>query len=302
MKKMMMILTAALAATSLLAGGRTLEELRAGAKAALEAKDASAFDAYCAGVTADEWRTVGDGLLALAATNAAKASALIYDRAQFLRFAMVAPASVMAEYDKPLADAGATLAAPWNYKRAPNLTEAWIAAPTNAAKVSRMQAAVSLMRKHGTIGTWWRDFTPPELANLAVEAHVFTTSATGGKMVDKVLGLVQKDVKRAIRAKGQSFVAKDGKNPVQDEIDALSAAFNAPRCAGVKEWVAKVYPDYKWTDSAELSGKEVDELKERVMNGDSPFDDRNQAVLRFYLGVEEYNRFVKLYNGEEAGK
>ena len=121
-------------------------------------------------------------------------------------------------------------------------------------------------------------------------------------MVNRVLELVQKDIKRAIRAQGRSFVARAGTNPVQDEVDALSAAFNAPRCTGVKEWFAKFFPEYKWVDSAELSDKEVDALKERVMNGESPFDDRNQAVLRFYLGVEEYNHFVTLYNGEEAVK
>ena len=91
MKKMTLMMVAALAATALLAEGRTLAELRAGAKSALEAKDASAFDAYCAAVTADEWRTVGDGLLALAATNAAKASAYIYDKARFLHSMLEIP-------------------------------------------------------------------------------------------------------------------------------------------------------------------------------------------------------------------
>ena len=289
MKKLMMIICAAALALPSLAD-RDVATLRAEARAAYTN---GTYDAYCAAMTPAEWRAIADDVLSVASTNAQAAYAR-WCRVPTLGFA---PDAIAAEYDQRFADAGAGPMPPWVYTKWPKATEAWIAAPTNAAEVARKSATIALMRKHNGVGKWWRTFSAPEIANLSAEMPTARQS-----MVDRVLGLVQKDIKRKMREKGLSFVAKDGKNPIQDEVDTLSAAFNAPRHAGVREWFAKWYPEYTWIDSAQDTDAEVAAYKDAVFNGETAFDKIAQSKLRFYLGVEEYNRFVKQYNGEEEGK
>lgn len=288
MKKLMMMAVAALAAWTLLAD-RDVATLRAEAKAAYTNGTTAA---YYAAMTTNEWRAVAEDVLADAATNNYAGT-----QGKFWLVPNMFSSPVAAEYDQRFADAGIGIFALWAYDRYPKTVEAWIAAPTNAAAVAERAVTIALVRKYGR-GNWYRDFSVPELANFAPEMRILRPQNMQ-KAVNRALEKVQKDIKRLIRAKGQSFVAKDGKNPVQDEVDALSAAFNAPRHAGVKEWVAKWYPEYQWIDSAQWTDAEVAEYKEQVLNGETPFDEKAQATLRFYLGVEEYNRFVKLYNGEE---
>ena len=285
MKKLMMLTVAALALGAY--ADRDVATLRAEARAAYTN---GTYDAYRDAMTTAEWRSIADDVLSVASTNA---------QAAYARWCRVpsldsAPDAIAMEYDQRFADAGAGPMPPWCYEKWPKATEARIAAPTNAAEVARMSATIALMRKHKGVLKWWGTFSAPEIANLSAEMPTARPA-----MVDRVLGLVQKDIKRKMREKGLSFVAKDGKNPIQDEVDALSAAFNAPRHAGVKEWFAKWYPEYTWIDSAQDTDAEVAAYKDAVFNGETAFDKIAQSKLRFYLGVEEYNRFVKRYNGEE---
>ena len=286
MKKLMMIICAAALALPSLAD-RDVATLRAEAYAA---HTNGTTAAYYATMTPTEWRSIADDVLSVASTNAQAACARWYHTPSLGS----APDAIAAEYDQRLADAGAGPMPPWGYAKWPKATEAWIAAPTNAAEVARKSAMIALVRKHNGVAKWWSTFSAPEIANLSAEMPTARQS-----MVDRVLGLVQKDIKRKMREKGLSFVAKDGKNPIQDEVDALSEAFNAPRHAGVKEWFAKWYPEYTWIDSAQATDAELAAYKGAVFNGEAAFDKIAQSKLRFYLGVEEYNRFVKLYNGEE---
>lgn len=285
MKKLMMMAIAALALVGY--ADRDVATLRAEAYAAYTN---GTSDAYRAAMTPAEWRSIADDVLSVASTNAQAACARWYHTPSLGQ----APDAIAAEYDQRFADAGAGPMPPWGYAKWPKASEAWIAAPTNAAEVARKSATIALMRKHNGVAKWWSAFSAPEIANLSAEMPTVRQS-----MVGRVLGLVQKDIKRKMREKGLSFVAKDGKNPIQDEVDALSAAFNAPRHAGVKEWFAKWYPEYTWIDSAQATDAEVAAYKDAVFNGETAFDKFVQSKLRFYLGVEEYNRFVKLYNGEE---
>ena len=286
MKKLMMIICAAALALPSLAD-RDVATLRTEAYAAYTN---GTFDAYRAAMTPTEWRSIADDVLSVASTNAQAACALWYRTPSLGR----APEAIAAEYDQRLADAGTGPMPPWGYEKWPKASEAWIAAPTNAAEVARKSAMIALMRKHNGVAKWWSTFSAPEIANLSAEML-----DRRQHMVDRVMVLVQKEIKRKMREKGLSFIAKDGKNPIQDEVDALSAAFNAPRHAGLKEWFAKWYPEYTWIDSAQATDAEVAAYKDAVFNGEKAFGKIEQSELRFYLGVEEYNRFVKLYNGEE---
>ena len=64
----------------------------------------------------------------------------------------------------------------------------------------------------------------------------------------------------------------------------------------MKEWFAKWYPEYQWIDSAQDTAEEVNAFKDKVYYGEVPFGIYAQNYLRFYLGVEEYNKFVKAFN------
>jgi hypothetical protein len=112
-----------------------------------------------------------------------------------------------------------------------------------------------------------------------------------------ILTSAPKELKKLIRKKGESFlVGADGKNLVQDAMDSLLAAINSPRMQGLREWVAKWYPDYVWTEPSWMSEEALKNLMDDVFYGQTDFDDRIQSVLRANLGIEGYNEFVNKFN------
>lgn len=115
--------------------------------------------------------------------------------------------------------------------------------------------------------------------------------------VKNVIGVTVKAVKKALRERGDSFIiGPDGKNKVQDAIDELSAALNAPRANGAREWVAKWFPQYEWIEPKWMSDAELKEYCDSIYLGQLNFSKRAMSVLRLNLGLEEYNKFVEKYN------
>lgn len=111
------------------------------------------------------------------------------------------------------------------------------------------------------------------------------------------LSAAAKCVKRQIRSEGKSFVAKEGSNPVQDRLDAVSAALDAPKMAGLKEALAACGITLEADmEKAMMTDAEISALKEAVMFGDKPFSAYNQNMLLMNLGVEAFNKFVEDYN------
>ena len=107
-------------------------------------------------------------------------------------------------------------------------------------------------------------------------------------------------VRRTIRAKGGSFVGKDGAKLVKAKLDALAAELNAPRFGKAGEILKKLDLEVEWEfiQSRILSDAEVGKLKTRLLGGEIPFDGALQNKLCIALGVEAYNAFVKEYNGK----
>lgn len=106
-----------------------------------------------------------------------------------------------------------------------------------------------------------------------------------------------KKVKRQLRREGKSIIVKDGLNPVQDRLDALSTALDAPKMAGVKEAFAACGLDFKVNMATiTLSDEDLAKLKDEVYNGDKPFNADNKTILLINLGVDEFNKFVEEYN------
>lgn len=244
-------------------------------------------------LTTAEWRAYFDNVISVAETNKVAGNSLS-------RFPLSCPAamgyrgnakSMAEEYDEKFSKAGIGAPAPWVCANFPKMREVWIADPTNAVKVSKMRKTIEMCRKNPEFRFW--EAPIEERVNLYMEFHIWAQSPA------KYSTLVQNasaGLKRKMREKGMPIVVKDGVNPVQTEADVLSAAFNAPRFAGVKEWFAKWYPDYTWIDSEQDTAEEVNAFKDKVFYGEVPFDAKAQNYLRFYLGVEEYNKFVKEFN------
>jgi hypothetical protein len=114
---------------------------------------------------------------------------------------------------------------------------------------------------------------------------------------ERILLDATKELKKLIRKKGWSFIARDdGSNPVQEVIDSLSSALNRPRMQGLREWVAEWYPDYVWTEPSWMSEEDLKKLMDDVFYGQTDLDMMVQGVLRANLGLEGYNEFIKKYN------
>lgn len=169
----------------------------------------------------------------------------------------------------------------------------------NEIYLKRYPVYVALVRKykaHRLNGV----MTLPERLNVFAETAVVGMSGwyRGTKEKASIVGAATKYVKRRIRETGGTFVVgPDGKNHVQDAVDSLASALNAPKMSGIKEWLAKWAPDYKWVDAGWMSDVDVAKLKDDVFYGEKPFNALNREILEIHLGVDAYNEFVKKYNG-----
>lgn len=114
-----------------------------------------------------------------------------------------------------------------------------------------------------------------------------------------------KQVKKYLRSKGKTFVAKktvvDGKevieNPLELPMKELTDALNAPRYAGLNEWITKYEADWEKIDVS--SWLPTPEQMAETMNAiliDETKLDKHALNLRFHLGVDGFNAFIKEYN------
>ena len=139
-------------------------------------------------------------------------------------------------------------------------------------------------------------------SRLNIFAENLATGFINKNSITRTITSICKDIvpeiKMALRKKGKSFISKDDVNPVQDIIDRLTAALQAPRCAGLKEFVAEFYPDYTWIDFGfePLTDEEVNALKDDVYYGQQDLTNLVSTKLLYYLGLDEYNAFIERYN------
>lgn len=108
-------------------------------------------------------------------------------------------------------------------------------------------------------------------------------------------------VKRSLREHGRTFViGPDGSNPVQEVLDALSAALNAPKMAGLGAWVAEWCPaGHEWREPSWMPEADVAAFTNALYYGERDFGRIEQTRLCAVLGVDAYNTFVIRYNGDE---
>ena len=108
-----------------------------------------------------------------------------------------------------------------------------------------------------------------------------------------------KAIKRALRKQGKSFVTKDGVNPCEVYMTRLTAALNAPRFAGLNEWLSELGFEERMDLSGLPSEAEIAKLKEDILYGEVDMRYSNKSLLYVCLGVDGYNAFVKEYNGDK---
>lgn len=293
MKKLFTFITILLLGAAAIAD-RTPTELRVEHAAEFKTNKANIATWY-KGVTESEWRGYADYCISIASTNMAKANSYIYGPNVMDAIVHSSNAAFTAEYDQKFADAGISGGFPWTYRKMPKMCEAWISNPSNAAEVAKANAIIAQCRSSGAFNYWSDELSVGEMANICSEAFRFVNIDIA-KVSEKIVNRVSGDIKRRMRQAGMKIVSKDGTNPVQVEMDKLTAAFNAPRFAGLKEWFAKYYPEYTWIDSAWETDAEIESLKDAVFNGDVKFDNRVKNILRVNLGVVKYNEFVEAYN------
>ena len=136
-------------------------------------------------------------------------------------------------------------------------------------------------------------------ANFALQ-----TACTGippaGFVRSSILNAAIVPVRRAIRAEGGSFVGKEGAKLVKAKLDALAAELNAPRFGKAGKLLAEIGMDVEWEfiQSRILGDAAVTEIKTRLLGGEIPFSQELQNKLCIALGVDDYNAFVKEYNGK----
>lgn len=146
------------------------------------------------------------------------------------------------------------------------------------------------------------DWTLDEIAVWLSDAVAFPEKcALGPKEITWAKKWMQTTAVRVIRlhirAQGKSFVTKNGVNPCESYMTSLTTALDAPRFAGLDEWLKGV--GCKGIDLSRMPTEEyVETLKTDILNGDKRMDDYNRGILLVCLGVDGYNAFVREYNGE----
>jgi len=207
-----------------------------------------------------------------------------------------ADSAMAAEYDAKFAAVNYGVH-PTHYKRFPKASEAWIAMCPNIEERCPVWIATIRRIRSGNYDDW----TFAERTNVRAEEFARGLCGSIGNLCNgkhKILTEAVNVIKRRLREKGRSFVISKGDaNPVQEALDALSDALNAPRMAGLSTWVSEWCPDHKWNEPKWMDDDKIEKLTDGIYYGEKKFDHVAGAVLCVHLGVERYNAFVKKYNG-----
>jgi hypothetical protein len=297
MKLKVVVLAIAAVCSAFAQNAKTAQDILAGFPSEADTKTRNEWQ-YTLNV--DEIKAVADYALEVSKTNlfAGKDIASRVYYSMFQHRGPVAPGLELApEYDAKFADAGIVFGANM-FKNAPKCTEKFIVTHREGVILKEFPAFVQYTRK--AIENNDDSVDVCALINCIAECGTKSNVYFGYGSVDHPISLVLRKAPRYIRYKlrkhGMPIVVKDGKNYVQDAVDELSAALNAPRMAGLKEWAGKWVPDYKWIDVKWMSDEEFEKFKDAIFYGDIRFDRMNMFILRFHLGVDAYNDFVKKYN------
>ena len=296
MKTIMMAAVAAFAISAF--GSRSPEELFSKGYELKKSNNNTELVKLSESLTKDEMKAILDYVCSIAQTNAASASFRTVSPFFIPNWLIHRCPEFAEEFDLAMSKVKGYEVNPLKcYESMPRASESTL------SEFEKYQnwypVSVSLVRKYKThrLGGV---MTLPEWLNVFAETAVRGLSGwyRGSREKARMVEAATKYVKRRIREMGGTFVVgPDGKNHVQDAVDSLASVLNAPKMSGIKEWLAKWAPDYKWVDVGWMSDAEVAKLKDDVFYGEKPFNAINKEILEIHLGVDAYNEFVKAYNG-----
>ena len=290
MKKLMLF---GLSALSISAFGRSASEIVEGLKALTDSGEKKAFvDA----VTPDEWRALADYQIEKAKGRNGDVNSYVYGvRPNAILAISRNPdlADIAREYDRKYAEVGTRLA--------PTVANFGIMPLTKANWINKYKDVLPIVCGLATKkSVKLSDLELGERINViaenysAREPHLYSNDIEKEK--SKIISLAVKAVKKRLREEGKTFiVGADGKNPVQDACDALTAALNAPKMSGLGAWVER-WTDTKWQEPKWMSDADVEKLKDDVFYGQIPFTPNVRSTLCANIGVDAYNAFVEKYN------
>lgn len=289
MKKLVLF---GLSALSIAAFGRSASEIEEGFKALTDSVEKKAFvDA----VTTDEWRALADYQIEKS-KGCGDAEKYVYNLRPSAILAISRNpdlADIAREYDRKYAEIGTRLAPTFANSGIMPLTKAnWInkykdVLPVVCGLADKKSVKLSDLELGERINVIAENFS-------IKEPHLYSNEIEKEK--SKIISLAVKAVKRRLREEGKTFiVGADGKNPVQDACDALTAALNAPKMAGLGAWVER-WTGTKWQEPKWMSDAEAEKLKDDVFYGQIPFTPNVKSVLCANIGVDAYNAFVEKYN------
>ncbi len=142
------------------------------------------------------------------------------------------------------------------------------------------------------------DYTQHLLESAAIIGYV--TEGHINTQREKMLRFASKRVVRKMRSEGLPVVGERGRAVMQQRLDALAAAFDAPLFNGMSNALATCGIDIKVPASYPLvpQGEKLTKLMDDIYNGDREFTAVDKWRLRIALGLAEYNSFVQRYNGD----
>lgn len=265
-------------------------------------KDNRQRDEWWKSRTDDEIRTIANEVLSIAKTNhlAACRKQGGVSVAMFRHWVPL-KTHLAPEYDQKFADAkifNNTLF--WYY--APKCTIAYLESENGKKYEAEHPAWCDRIRR--ACRDKKLDMSVPCMANTMAECgSVFNCATSYNFTLDmwknKILGCASRIVRHRLRDTGKPITTNGGVNPIQDALDRLTAALNAPKMSGLKEWCAEWCPDYRWIDIKWMSDEELKSYKDDIYYGDRQFGASEKFILCAYLGVDEYNKFVKRFNNED---
>lgn len=186
-------------------------------------------------------------------------------------------------------------------KHFPEYVKSWMTAASNDFPVISAfvlsSADTSPMSSIGESIRWAFDRGVP---GLLLGEFNRSTDNVGWRM-EYYTGLVKaactRQVKIMIRRSGKSFVTRDGVNPLEPYAKRLETILNAPRMHGMADFCAEIgLPrTYAIPENSFLTDDEVKTVCDSVLIDDISLKNIS-AKLRYSMGTDAYNAFVKEYN------
>ena len=186
-------------------------------------------------------------------------------------------------------------------KHFPEYVKAWMTAASNDFPViSAFVLSSADMSPRSALGAsirWAFDRGVPGL--LLGELNRSTDNVGWGMeyYTDLVKAACTRQVKIMLRRSGKSFVTRNGVNPLEPYAKRLETILNAPRMHGMADFCSEIGlpKTYAIPEDSFLTDDEVKTVCDSVLIDDRSL--KNVSVkLRYSMGTDAYNAFVKEYN------